>query len=129
MGAKPYSMAHTTQRFPARHGLLTMDYQEKDSLRTMATYNRLLGTATYDAGIRLELKEEGVTIEQTGFRLADGRSAVAYWLAVDPLKDASRTAELPSDFCGACLSLRNGTALSYAGRAIPLSGEPRLLVW
>lgn len=129
LGAKPYSMGHTTQRFPARHGLLTMDYGEKESLRTMTTYNRLLGAATYDAGIKLDLKADDVTIEQAGFRLPDERSAVAYWLAVDPLKDESRTAELPSDFGGAFLSLRNGTPLSRAGRTIPLSGEPRLLVW
>ncbi|NLE41647.1 MAG: LamG domain-containing protein, partial [Lentisphaerae bacterium] len=59
-----------------------------------------LGVMNSSYATSLKGKLDEVRISNTA-RSAD-------WLAVDPLKDESRTAETPSDFGGAFLSLRNG---------------------
>ena len=85
--SRHYSMATTTQRHPAEHGILNgWTYAPKMSYYALGHYNALLATAAHDESVEVSLsvpKGAGAETAATAFRAADGKPLFLYYAAFD----------------------------------------------
>lgn len=92
LGAKPYSMATTTQTKPARHGILDMDYRKKAVLGAIRSYNLFLGEAEFLSSGDNCINAT-VALHTAIFALPDKSRILCYHCAGDPLE------ETPENLC------------------------------
>ena len=85
--SRHYSMATTTQRHPAEHGILNgWTYKPKMSYYALGHYNALLATAAHDESVEVSLsvpKGAGAGTVAMAFRAADGNPLFLYYAAFD----------------------------------------------
>ena len=85
--SRHYSMATTTQKHPAEHGILDgWTFRPKMSYRAFGHWNALFATAAYDADASLALdvpSGAGAKTCAAAFRAADGAPLLAYYAGFD----------------------------------------------
>ena len=85
--SRHYSMATTTQKHPAEHGIVNgWTYKPKMSCRAFGHYNALLATARHDDSVAVSVtpaSDAGAPTVATAFRTANGAPLFLYYTAFD----------------------------------------------
>ena len=111
--SRHYSMALTTQKHPAEHGIVNgWTYKPKMSCHAFAHYNALLATAKYDESVTVSVTpalDAGAPTVATAFRAADGKPLFLYYAAFD----------FSGSYTGTCYTARCDAKLSVPSALAP----------
>ena len=111
--SRHYSMANSTQKHPAEHGILNgWTYEPKMSYYAFGNYNALFATASYDASAEVSLavpSDAGAPTVAAAFRMADDSPLFVYYAAFD----------FSLSYVGKCYKARKDAVLTVPSALAP----------
>ncbi len=111
--SRHYSMATTTQKHPAEHGIVNgWTYRPKMSCHAFGHYNALLATARHDDSVAVSVtpaSDAGAPTVATAFRAANGAPLFLYYTAFD----------FSGSYTGTCYTARCDAKLTVPAALAP----------